>query len=187
MREEGHSILVTGACGYIGSHVTCKLSELGFKVIALDNLSTGKKEALLQQETFYYGDIKDSDLIKRIVLTHQCDTVLHFAASILVEESIRYPLAYFDNNVSGFISLQKALSDTPVRYFILSSTAAVYGYSQQERISESHPLQPINPYGYSKLMDEWILQEVARPRGLQYAILRYFNVAGADTLLRIGQ
>lgn len=181
------TVLVTGGCGYIGSHVTLRLSEAGYKVVVIDNLSTGSVEALLHNETFYHGDVGDRALLEKVFTAHPIKAVLHFAASIFVEDSTKDPLSYYQNNTAHFIELLKVASQAQVEHMIFSSTAAVYKSGDgQQSLSESAETQPENPYGRSKLMDEWILKDLAKIAPLRFVILRYFNVAGADAQCRIG-
>lgn len=184
MREK--PILVTGGAGYIGSHVVRQLGEAGHKVIVLDNLSTGFREAVLHGE-LVVGDTGDRAFITQLLRTHDIDSVLHFAAHIVVPESVSNPLKYYGNNTSNTRELLAACSAAGVKHFIFSSTAAVYGIPANMECAEDSPLAPINPYGRSKLMSEWMLQDLAAASDLRYGVLRYFNVAGADPEGRIGQ
>lgn len=179
-------ILVTGGAGYIGSHVVKALGKEGHKVLVYDNLSTGHDWAVLLGK-MVVGDLADRNYIDKVIREFRPDAVLHFAASIKVEESVRKPLAYYQNNVSNTLNLLEALFQNSVRYFIYSSTAAVYGTPKKIPVDETAPLKPINPYGASKVMVEHILKDLAKISGFCYASLRYFNVAGADPDGQIGQ
>jgi UDP-glucose 4-epimerase len=180
-------ILVTGGAGYIGSHVVKLLSKNDFDIIILDNLSTGRKESILAGK-FIEGDVSDEVLLKKIFSENIIDGVFHFAGSIIVPESVEKPLVYYQNNSVNSQHLINICLEQKINRFIFSSTAAVYGMGGKGRISESHELNPINPYGRSKLITEWVLSDtsVAYP-DFKYVALRYFNVAGADPDLEIGQ
>ena len=179
-------ILVTGGAGYIGSHVVKMLGELGHQVLVYDNLSTGHDWAVLYGE-LVVGDLADTALLARTVEGFSPDAVMHFAAFIQVEESVREPLKYYQNNTANALNLIKVVSSAGVRNFIFSSTAAVYGIPERNPVSEDAPFMPINPYGMSKVMVEHILKDISAVSGLQYISLRYFNVAGADPNGKIGQ
>jgi len=181
------AVLVTGGAGYIGSHVVWELFEAGYSVIVLDNLSSLIQPKLPADIIFYQGKIEDSQLIKKICQDHHIEYVIHLAASVVVPDSIQYPLAYYQNNVSATRCLLEALSTTNARHFIFSSSAAVYGQPELSPVAEDAPLCPLNPYGRSKLMVEWMLEDLALVSSLKYVALRYFNVAGADPQLRCGQ
>ena len=180
-------VVVTGGCGYIGSHVVCQLSEAGYEVIVIDNLSTGFPDALLYGEKLYVGHAGDTTLLSEVFTRHTPDAVLHFAASIAVEESVFHPLAYYQNNTATFLTLLQQIQQHAIPRMIFSSTAAVYGNSDAHTLLESAPLAPENPYGRSKWMDELMLQDLGAVHPLHFVILRYFNVAGADRKLRLGQ
>ncbi|MEO5625234.1 MAG: UDP-glucose 4-epimerase GalE [Dokdonella sp.] len=179
-------ILVTGGAGYIGSHVARQLAERGERVIVLDNLSSGFREAVLDAELIV-GDVGDRALVDRVLGEHAIDTVMHFAAHTVVPESVRDPLKYYGNNTCATRSLLAACSAADVRHFVFSSTAAVYGMPASGIAEEDTPTQPINPYGWSKLMSETMLRDLSSATALRHVILRYFNVAGCDPGGRIGQ
>lgn len=180
-------ILVTGGAGYIGSHVVKRLGEQGHELLIYDNLSTGHDWAVLYGK-LVVGELEDSRLLDDVFRTFQPEAVLHFAASIQVEESVREPLRYYRNNVANSLNLLETMDHHGVRNFIYSSTAAVYGIPDRMPAEESMPLNPINPYGASKVMMETVLRDLAQARdNFRYIALRYFNVAGADAGNRIGQ
>jgi UDP-glucose 4-epimerase len=180
------TILVTGGAGYIGSHVVRQLGERGEDIVVLDNLSTGFRKSVLYGE-LVVGDTGDAGLVSRLLQERGVDTVLHFAAHIVVPESVADPLKYYRNNTSNTRSLLECCVAAGVRHFIFSSTAAVYGIPEGGRASETTPTAPINPYGWSKLMSEQMLKDVSAATTLRHVALRYFNVAGADPDGRIGQ
>jgi UDP-glucose 4-epimerase len=180
------TILVTGGAGYIGSHVARQLSERGETLVTVDNLSTGFRGAVLHGE-FVEGDTGDAALVARVLAEHKVDTVMHFAAHIQVPESVSNPLKYYRNNTASTRTLLECCVDAGVRHFVFSSTAAVYGMPAGGVAEESTPTVPINPYGWSKLMSEQMLGDVAAVTPLRYVALRYFNVAGADPEGHIGQ
>jgi UDP-glucose 4-epimerase len=180
------SILVTGGAGYIGSHVVRQLGEAGERVVVLDDLSTGFKSAVLYGELIV-GDTGDRELVGRIIRDHGVDTILHFAAHTIVPESVENPLKYYANNTCSSRSLLQCALDGGVKHFVFSSTAAVYGILDGGVAREEAPTAPINPYGTSKLMTEWMLRDCAAVNDLSYVTLRYFNVAGCDPAGRIGQ
>lgn len=180
-------VVVTGGCGYIGSHVVCQLSEAGYEVVVIDNLSTGFADSLLYGEKLYIGNVGDAALLAKVLTQHAPKAVLHFAASIAVEESVYHPLAYYQNNTATFLTLLQQIELHGISRCIFSSTAAVYGNSDAPTLRETDSLSPENPYGRSKWMDELFLKDLGAAYPLQYVILRYFNVAGADRKLRLGQ
>ncbi len=180
------TILVTGGAGYIGSHVVLKLAERGEDVVVLDNLSTGFRSAVLHGDLMI-GDTADRHLVSKLLEARRVDAVMHFAAHIVVPESVEQPLKYYRNNTCATGSLLECCIESGVRHFVFSSTAAVYGIPATGRAGEDAPTEPINPYGTSKLMSEWMLRDAARVSSLDYVALRYFNVAGADFAGRIGQ
>ena len=179
-------ILVTGGAGYIGSHVVNALGENGHDVTVFDNLSTGHDWAVLYGK-LEVGNLEDSSHLYDVINTFRPDAVMHFAASIQVDESVREPLKYYRNNVANTLNLLDAMDRNGIRDFIYSSSAAVYGTPDKLLLDESVPLHPINPYGASKAMIETVLDDIARTSDLRYIALRYFNVAGADPEARIGQ
>ncbi|MGH8221445.1 MAG: UDP-glucose 4-epimerase GalE [Woeseiaceae bacterium] len=180
-------ILVTGGAGYIGSHVVRQLGEAGHDVVVLDNLSTGHEWAVLAGRLVRV-DLGDGDALERVFAEGSpFDAVMHFAASIVVPESVSEPLKYYRNNTINLLALLETCARHGVPRLVFSSTAAVYGLPPGGRVTEESPLAPISPYGASKMMAERILMDAAAATGLRYAILRYFNVAGADPQGRIGQ
>jgi len=181
------SVLITGGAGYIGSHMAHLMVALGEKIVVLDNLSTGVEKNLPPGIAFVRGDIADQTLVSKILRDHKVDSVIHFAGSIVVPESVEKPLEYYANNTSGARNLIESSVQGGVANFIFSSTAAVYGSPPVIPVSEEGPTIPLSPYGRSKLMTESILQDAAEAHGIKYGILRYFNVAGADPEGRTGQ
>ena len=181
-------ILVTGGAGYIGSHTVLALNEAGYEVVVYDNLSTGHAQAVLPPARLIPGDVGETDKLDKLLAREQFTSIIHFAASIVVPESVSRPLHYYHNNTIKTTGLIRTAIRHRIRHFLFSSTAAVYGIPEHLPVSENAPLQPINPYGRSKLMSEWVLQDVSRAcPDFRHVILRYFNVAGADPLGRIGQ
>ncbi len=183
---KGKTVLVTGGAGYIGSHVVRQLGDGNESVVVLDNLATGFAEAVLYGK-FVKGDTGDKALVSELLRDYEVDTVMHFAAHTVVPESIENPLKYYRNNTCNSRNLLECCQQHGVKHFIFSSTAAVYGIPRDELASEDTPLAPINPYGLSKLMTEWMLRDLAAASDLTYVALRYFNVAGSDPAGRIGQ
>jgi UDP-glucose 4-epimerase len=180
------TVLVTGGAGYIGSHVVLQLRERGEAVVVLDNLSTGFRQAVLDAP-LVVGEVGDGELVARLLAEHGIGTVMHFAANTIVPESVSEPLKYYGNNTCATRNLLAACLRGGVRRLVFSSTAAVYGMPEQGVAREDSPLAPINPYGTSKLMSEWILRDLAAASDFRYVSLRYFNVAGSDPRCRIGQ
>jgi len=181
------TILVTGGAGYIGSHMVHALVDAGEPIVVLDNLSTGFRFLIPASVPFVAGSTGDRDLVVKTLHQHRVTAIIHFAASIVVPESMREPLAYYRNNTMNTCMLLDAAVEAGVTQFIFSSTAAVYGNGGDAPVRETAPTPPISPYGNSKLMSEIILHDVGRAHGLHFVILRYFNVAGADPKLRTGQ
>jgi len=179
-------VLVTGGAGYIGSHVTRQLRERGIEVVVYDNLSSGHAWAV-QDAQLIEGDLADRQRLEQLLLAHRFDAVLHFAAHIVVPESVQDPLKYYANNTVNTFGLLEACHRHGIRHFVFSSTAAVYGIPSQMPITETAALAPINPYGASKMMSERMLFDLGAASDLRYVSLRYFNVAGADPLGRLGQ
>jgi len=180
------SILVTGGAGYIGSHVVRQLGEQGEDILVLDNLSTGFKEAVTSGKLII-GDTGDDALLEKVFANNDIDTVMHFAAHTVVPESVSDPLKYYRNNTASSRTLLEHAHKAGVKHVVFSSTAAVYGVPETGKASESTPTRPINPYGTSKLMTEWMLRDLALAGGPSYVALRYFNVAGCEPGGRIGQ
>jgi UDP-glucose 4-epimerase len=181
------TILVTGGAGYIGSHMVHELVDTGEQVVVLDNLSTGFRYLLPTAVPVIVGSTGDRELVGQLIATHRVDAIIHFAASLVVPDSLRDPLGYYRNNTMNTGLLLDAAIAGGVRNLIFSSTAAVYGNAARVPIRESDPTNPISPYGTSKLMSEIMLQDAARAHDLHFVALRYFNVAGADPKLRTGQ
>ena len=184
--EPKDTVLITGGAGYIGSHVVLQLRARGERVVVVDNLSTGFRNAV-GDTPLVIGNVSDRELMTRTIGEHQVGTVMHFAANTVVPESVRDPLKYYGNNTSATRNLLEACMQGGVRRFVFSSTAAVYGTPASGVAHEDMPLAPINPYGTSKLMSEWILRDLAQVSDFRYVSLRYFNVAGSDPQCRIGQ
>jgi UDP-glucose 4-epimerase len=184
-------VLVVGGAGYIGSHTTYELIRAGHEVVVLDNLSTGSTANIHPQARFAWGDIRRKSDITRVLEAEAeagrpIDVAMHFAAKLIVPESVSQPLAYYENNVEGLRTMLEALVECDVHNVVFSSTAAVYGEPDAPECSEDDPTKPINPYGETKLACEKMIEWVAAAHGLNYCILRYFNVAGADDSLEIG-
>jgi UDP-glucose 4-epimerase len=181
------TVLVTGGAGYIGSHMVLELLTQGEKVIVLDNLSTGYRWAVPQGVPLVVGDFGDEDLVTEVMTKYEIEAVIHFAAKIVVPDSVADPLGYYDNNTAKARVLLQCAVEAGIPHFIFSSTAAVYGEPKTPPVREDDETSPINPYGRSKLMVEWMLQDTAAAHPLTYVALRYFNVAGADPAGRTGQ
>jgi UDP-glucose 4-epimerase len=180
-------VLVTGGAGYIGSHAALALTDAGWPVVVIDDLSTGFEWAVAKAATFVRGDVADQALVARIVAEHNIGAIMHFAGSIIVPESVADPLKYYGNNTVKSRALIESAVKGGVKHFIFSSTAATYGIPETVPVREDMPTQPINPYGWSKLMTEQMLADTALAHDMNYCALRYFNVAGADPGGRSGQ
>jgi len=179
-------ILIVGGAGYIGSFVNLTLKEKGFQTIVLDNLSTGNMPAI-GDTPFWQGDLSDIEGLKQLFKDHRFDAVMHFAAFALVGESVKDPLGYYKNNVANTLNLLSVMVESRVKYLIFSSSAAVFGTPLKIPIIEDHPLKPINPYGWSKLMVEQILLDTSKAYDFQFVSLRYFNAAGASPSGEMGE
>jgi UDP-glucose 4-epimerase len=180
------TVLVTGGAGYIGSHTVLQLAARGERVVVLDDLSTGFRQAV-RDVPLVVGNVGDRKLVDQLLAEHQVDTIIHFAAHVIVPESVSNPLKYYGNNTCSTRALIEAATHANVKHFVFSSTAAVYGMPSAGVASEETPTAPINPYGTSKLMSEWMLRDVSAATPLRHVALRYFNVAGSDPQGRIGQ
>lgn len=181
------AVLVTGGAGYIGSHMVLELLGRGETPVVLDNLSTGFRSAVPDGVAFVEGDFGDEALVDRIVAEHGIDAIIHFAAKIVVPESVSDPLGYYLNNTAKARSLIASAVRNKIRHFIFSSTAAVYGNPRVNPVTEDEPPLPLSPYGRSKLMVEWMLEDASKAHDFNHVVLRYFNVAGADPAGRTGQ
>jgi UDP-glucose 4-epimerase len=181
------TVLVTGGAGYIGSHMVHALVDAGESVVVIDNLSTGFSAFLPEGVPLFIGDAGDENLVEGVIAQHGIDSIIHFAGSVVVPDSMRDPLGYYRNNTMTTRNLLNAAVKGGVSRFIFSSTAAVYGNPDQVPVPEIAPTRPLSPYGSSKLMTEIMLHDVASAHGMSYVVLRYFNVAGADPRGRIGQ
>src|SRR5947209_19333982 len=181
------TILVTGGAGYIGSHMVHAVVDAGEPAVVLDNLSPGFAWALPKSVPLVVGETGDQSLVAALLAEHGVDAIVHFAASIVVPDSVADPLGYYRNNTVNSRALIECAVQGGVRHFIFSSTAAVYGNTEKVPVTEDDPLVPMSPYGSSKLMSEIMLRDAAAAHGLAHVILRYFNVAGADPSLRTGQ
>ena len=181
------TILVTGGAGYIGSHMVLELLDSGESVVVLDNLATGFRWAVPGNATLVVGDIGDQELVRSIVRKHAVKSIIHFAGSIVVPESVVDPLGYYHNNTAKSRALMEVAVEMGIENFIFSSTAAVYGMPKEIPVREDAALAPMSPYGSSKLMTEIMLADTARAHNFRYVALRYFNVAGADPKGRSGQ
>lgn len=180
------AILVTGGAGYIGSHVVRQLGEAGERVVVVDDLSTGFPDSILHGD-FVQGNMGDKDLIHGVLKKYNVDSVIHFAAHTIVPESVENPLKYYGNNTCNSRNLLECCQDAGIKHVIFSSTAAVYGIPDTDYADEHSPISPINAYGTSKLMTEWMLRDLSASSDLTHVALRYFNVAGSDPGGRIGQ
>jgi len=182
----GHSILVTGGAGYIGSHTVLQLVARGERVVVIDDLSTGFRQAV-RDVPLIVGNVGDRALVDSVLAEHRVDTIIHFAAHTIVPESVSDPLKYYGNNTCSTRSLLDCAARAGVKNFVFSSTAAVYGIPATGLAAEDSATAPINPYGTSKLMSEWMLRDLCAVTPMRSVILRYFNVAGSDPAGRIGQ
>ena len=180
-------VLVTGGAGYIGSHAILALKDAGWQPVVIDNLTTGFRWAVPDDVPFVEGDIEDQALVAKTIADHNIGAIMHFAGSIIVPESVENPLKYYHNNTAKSRALMDAAVSSGVKHFIFSSTAATYGVPEESPVREDTPTLPINPYGLSKLMTEYMLRDVAAAHDFNYCALRYFNVAGADPQARTGQ
>jgi len=185
--RNSHTVLVTGGAGYIGSHAVLALVDAGWRVAVVDSLVTGFRSAVPDGVPFYHGDISDDSLVSRIIDDERIGAIMHFAGSIIVPESVSDPLKYYDNNTARSRALIATAVKKGVSHLVFSSTAAIYGSPESSPVHEDAPKNPINPYGMSKLMTEFMLADVARAFPINYCALRYFNVAGADPRGRAGQ
>ena len=181
------SVLVTGGAGYIGSHAVLALKDAGWSVAVIDNLTTGFRFAVPDDVPLYEGDIEDGELLARIFSEQGTGAIMHFAGSIVVPESVENPLKYYHNNTVKSRALIEAAVKAGIPHFIFSSTAATYGMPEVSPVTEDSPKVPINPYGWSKLMTEQMLADTSFAHAMNYCVLRYFNVAGADPRARTGQ
>jgi UDP-glucose 4-epimerase len=180
------TVLVTGGAGYIGSHTVLALAEAGENVVVIDDLSTGFSTYLPEGVPLFIGDAGDENLVEGVITQHRVESIIHFAGSVVVPDSMRDPLGYYRNNTMTTRNLLNAAVKCNISRFIFSSTAAVYGNPDQMPVAEEAPTRPLSPYGSSKLMTEIMLHDVASAYGMRYVVLRYFNVAGADPQARIG-
>jgi UDP-glucose 4-epimerase len=181
------TILVTGGAGYIGSHMVHELVDAGERVVVLDNLSTGFRFLIPGSVAFVTGSTGDRELVAKTIVQYGVTAIIHFAASIVVPDSVRDPLGYYRNNTMNTCTLLQAAIEAGVRQIIFSSTAAVYGNPAETSVPEDAPTAPISPYGTSKLMSEIMLHDAGKAHGLRFIVLRYFNVAGGDPKGRTGQ
>jgi UDP-glucose 4-epimerase len=186
-RFRSMTVLITGGAGYIGSHAVLAFQEAGYAVAVVDDLSTGRREAVPEGVPFFEGDAGDQAFMQALLESEKIASVIHFAGSLIVPESLEQPLAYYRNNTAASRNLTEACVQVGVRHFIFSSTCAVYGVADRLPVSEEAPTNPINPYGRSKLMTEWILADASQAHDFSAVSLRYFNVAGADPEGRTGQ
>ena len=181
------TVLVTGGAGYIGSHMVLELLDAGERPVVLDDLSTGFRWAVPEGVPLVVGDFGDEDLVTETIGRYEIDEIIHFAAKIVVPDSVADPLGYYLNNTSKARGLLETATGCDIKRFIFSSTAAVYGDPSQNPVTEDEPLKPVSPYGRSKMMVEWMLEDVSRVFDFKYVALRYFNVAGGDPQGRSGQ
>ncbi len=185
--SEKFPVLVTGGAGYIGSHAVLALRDAGWPVVVIDNLVTGFRWAVPEGVSFVEADIGDENAVSAAIADHKVGAIMHFAGSVVVPESVENPLKYYRNNTANSRSLIECAVSAGVKHFIFSSTAATYGIPDSVPVREDSPKRPINPYGMSKLMTEFMLADVASAHSMNYCALRYFNVAGADPKGRTGQ
>ena len=181
------TILVTGGAGYIGSHMVLALVDGGRDVVVIDDLSSGTRGLVAEKAKFVEGNVSNRQLVRDVIREHGVHSIVHFAGSIVVPDSVADPLTYYQNNVVSSHALITTAVDEGVRNFVFSSTATVYASTSSDPLSEDLPVGPLSPYGRSKLMTEWMLEDTARARDFRYVVLRYFNVAGADAKGRSGQ
>lgn len=184
---KNRTALVTGGAGYIGSHVVMALRAHGWQVVVLDDLSTGSRDVIPDDVALVLGDVADQETVRAVLREYKCDGVLHFAGAIVVSESVANPLKYYKQNVSASRNLMEICVEENIGAFVFSSTASVYGAPEIVPVDENSPTQPESPYGTSKLMTEWMLRDISAVSKLNTAVLRYFNVAGADPEGRSGQ
>src|SRR6201994_1895831 len=180
------TVLVTGGAGYIGSHTVLALAEAGEDVVVVDDLSTGFSAYLPEGVPLFIGDAGDENLLEGVIAQHNIESIIHFAGSVVVQRAMRDPLGYYRNNFMTARNLLNVAVKRGINRFIFSSTAAVYGNPDQVPVAEHAPTRPLSPYGTSKLMTEIMLHDVATAHSMSYVVLRYFNVAGADPVLRCG-
>lgn len=181
------TVLVTGGAGYIGSHAVLALRDAGYGVVVIDNLVTGFRWAVPEDVAFVEGDIADQPVVQAALRDHDVKAIMHFAGSVVVPESVENPLKYYYNNSAKTRDLIESAVSVGVPHFIFSSTAATYGIPDESPVRETTPQRPINPYGMSKLMTEYMLRDVSAAHPMNFCALRYFNVAGADPQGRTGQ
>lgn len=180
-------ILITGGAGYIGSHVALAFLDSGYDVVVLDNFSTGVEKAIPEGADFIKGDCEDKPLLRELFKTHKIDGIIHMAGSIIVPESVENPLKYYQNNTMATVALLEESAKAGIDKFVFSSTAAVYGYNPLVMMKEEYATDPQSPYAWSKLFSEMIIEDASKAYGINYVILRYFNVAGCDPQMRTGQ
>jgi UDP-glucose 4-epimerase len=187
LMSDGNNVLVTGGAGYIGSHVVLALRDTGWHPVVIDDLSSGHRSLVPADIPFVKADIADRTTVARVIDEYRASAVIHLAGSIIVSESVTQPLAYYRNNVEGSRALIETCIAEGIESFVFSSSASVYGRTQAAPVNETAPVAPINPYGRTKLITEWMLEDIARISKMKFAALRYFNVAGADPDGRSGQ